>query len=213
MTWSSADPFGASGGRAGGNPGDWQWAELGTPPPSTAEERARMEELHAQEIEAAYARGRAEGEELARAAARREVASALSVARQVVREVQESRAGWDARLNENLVALSTAMARRIVERELRGDPEGFRQLASEAVASFPKGEAVRIRLNPTDLDDLAGLAPDGDPSEALTADRQVRWIADEDVVAGGCVVEGPDRIVDGRVDEALRRLYLMLTHD
>lgn len=211
MTWSSSSPFGNA---PGARPlTDWQWDELESPAPSPAEERARREERHAQEIEAAYRRGRVEGEDAARTAARREVASALSVARGILRETQESRQAWRARLEENLIALATAMARQIVERELRTDVDTFRAQAAQAVATFPVEEALRIRLHPADLELLAALDAAGDPSAAVAAEHSVRWVPDEDVVRGGCVVEGPDRIVDGRVDEALRRIYNTLIHD
>ena len=47
--------------------------------------------------------------------------------------------------------------------------------------------------------------------DETTGGREARWIADEDVVPGGCIVEGPDRIVDGRVDQALERIFWELT--
>lgn len=211
MTWSSSSPFGTAADVPTGT-SDWQWDELETPRATPSEERARNEELHAQEIEAAYHRGRVEGEDAARAAARRELASALSVARTVVRETQEARAGWNARLEENLILLATAMARQVVDRELRSDAESFRALAARAVASFPVDEPLRIRLHPEDLELLASLDPSADPAAILATEHELRWVPDDDVVQGGCVVEGPDRIVDGRVDEALRRIYSALIH-
>jgi flagellar biosynthesis/type III secretory pathway protein FliH len=42
--------------------------------------------------------------------------------------------------------------------------------------------------------------------------RPAHWIADAQVKSGGCVVEGRDRIVDGRVDTALERVYRRLAH-
>jgi flagellar biosynthesis/type III secretory pathway protein FliH len=39
----------------------------------------------------------------------------------------------------------------------------------------------------------------------------VRWLADARIQPGGCVVEGRERIVDGRVDTALERLYRKLS--
>ena len=37
-------------------------------------------------------------------------------------------------------------------------------------------------------------------------------IPDETVSRGGCVVEGPERIVDGRVEGALERIYRTVSH-
>jgi flagellar biosynthesis/type III secretory pathway protein FliH len=38
------------------------------------------------------------------------------------------------------------------------------------------------------------------------------WVPDARIARGGCVVEGRERIVDGRVDSALERVYRRLAH-
>ena len=42
--------------------------------------------------------------------------------------------------------------------------------------------------------------------------RESHWIADHRISTGGCVVEGRDRIIDGRVDTALERAYRRLAY-
>ncbi len=46
----------------------------------------------------------------------------------------------------------------------------------------------------------------------LAARKDVQWLPDPRIAAGGCLIEGRDRIVDGRVDTALERLYRRLTY-
>ena len=41
----------------------------------------------------------------------------------------------------------------------------------------------------------------------ITGARDASWLADARVARGGCLVEGRERIVDGRVDTALERAY------
>lgn len=38
------------------------------------------------------------------------------------------------------------------------------------------------------------------------------WVADARVSRGGCMVEGRERIVDGRIETALERVYRRLVH-
>ena len=73
---------------------------------------------------------------------------------------------------------------------------------------------MRVRVNPHDLSLLSlPNAEDGQPV-SIAPNRDVRWLADLRIHPGGCVVEGRERIVDGRVDTALERLYRKLTdHD
>lgn len=171
-----------------------------------------LEELREREREEAYRRGRADGEQAALARARREVETALGAARRVLEQVREARDGWERSRDEDLVALATAIARQIVGRELQGDLEAFRALIRKAASAFPMDHAVKVRLHPSDLALLAEATGGHAPAPEELDGREARWVADEDVVPGGCLVEGPDRIVDGRVDEALNRIYRELTH-
>ncbi|HVX42066.1 MAG TPA: hypothetical protein VHB25_21065, partial [Gemmatimonadaceae bacterium] len=41
----------------------------------------------------------------------------------------------------------------------------------------------------------------------ITGARDASWLADARISRGGCLVEGRDRIVDGRGDAALERAY------
>lgn len=182
------------------------WADLEQTGPE-ADARAHQVDLHMQEVEEAYRRGFVDGEEAGARMARDELQVAMRATRQALGEVRASRDAWDGRLLERLVVLAAAIARRVVERTREQDPEVFVELAQRAVAAFPIEEAVRIRLHPTDQAVLA----DARHLDQVVGGRTVRWVPDEDVMPGGCIVEGPDRIVDGRLDEALCRIVRSLT--
>jgi flagellar biosynthesis/type III secretory pathway protein FliH len=206
MTWSSSD--GSTGG-ADVTVASWDWKDLALP--GHAADAAEREVLRVQELDAAYRRGRSEGEESAFGRARQELSTAVAAARRVLQEVRTARDAWDRSLEENLVALSTAIARHIVGRELEADPETFRDLVHKAAAAFPADQAVRVRVHPDELALLTGNGEVPLPEDSTLGGREARWLVDEEIVPGGCIVEGPDRIVDGRVDEALERLYWELT--
>ncbi len=213
MIWSSSDRVVRRGAlHPSGDASPWYCADLGAGSSADAPvDAATLEALREEELESAYLRGRAEGEQAGQARARKELTTALSATRRALKQVQEARESWQHTLEENLIALSMAVARRIVGRELEGDRESYRALIQEAVASFPMDQGVRIRLHPDDLEMLAGEGS-GVPGEDVVGGRDARWITDEEIVPGGCVVEGPDRIVDGRVDAALERIFRELAH-
>ena len=55
-------------------------------------------------------------------------------------------------------------------------------------------------------------AIEADPLRGITGDREARWLPDASIAPGGCVVEGRERIIDGRIDTALERVYRRLTY-
>lgn len=176
-----------------------------------AGEPSDLEAVREQERAEAYRQGRADGEQAAHTRARKEMETAMAATRRALQQIREARESWDQRLEANLVALATAIARHLLGRELSGDPQAVRGLVQQALSAFPLDHVVRIRLNPSDLELLAPEGSDPAAGDGTQDGHQARWIADETVSPGGCVVEGPDQIVDGRIGEALERIYWELT--
>lgn len=160
----------------------------------------------------AYALGFEEGYHEGELAEQARLQAARRAAEDALDVIRANEERWSDSISENIVALAVAVARHVVDRELALDPTIVAHIVSQAITAFPIDQPVRIRVNPNDLAvlDAAGLtAADGLGS---VAQRPAHWIADAHVHAGGCVVEGRDRIVDGRVDTALERVYRRLTH-
>jgi flagellar biosynthesis/type III secretory pathway protein FliH len=169
-------------------------------PQLLAEERARL-------IDEGYARGLADGERKASLAAQQRITDAAGVVDAVVVQMREIASLSPSILEENVAALAVIVARQIVAREVSLDRELVADLVRRALTEFPIDQSVRIRVNPLDLA-LLTFTPDGAPGMApITANRDASWLADPRVARGGCLVEGRDRIVDGRVDTALERAY------
>jgi flagellar biosynthesis/type III secretory pathway protein FliH len=173
-----------------------------TPTPEMiAEEKARL-------IDEGYARGLADGEKKAHAAAQARVNDALAVLDGVSGQMREVASLAPSILEENIAALAVIVARQIVAREVSLDRELVAELVRRALTEFPIEQAVRIRVHPLDLAQLTTAAGgSGGDAAPITGSREASWLADPRVARGGCLVEGRDRIVDGRVDTALERAY------
>jgi flagellar biosynthesis/type III secretory pathway protein FliH len=151
----------------------------------------------------AYARGRADAERAVRAQLESEVAAAAAALREAVAAVQLHEARWVANAEENVAALAVAVARHIVQHEVTADPAAVRALVMRALVQLPVDGAITVRLHPADLEACSTLIqPD---ASGRTPD--VRFTADPHIVRGGCLVEGRERIIDGRIDTALERAY------
>ncbi|MGH7617132.1 MAG: FliH/SctL family protein [Gemmatimonadaceae bacterium] len=164
----------------------------------TAEEKARL-------IDEGYARGLADGDARARAAAQAAVTEAVGSLRAIAAELREAGALAPAIMEDNIVALAVLVARQIVGREVSIEKDLVANLVRRALTEFPIDQGVRIRVNPLDLSLLTSAAVSD--AGAITGNRDASWLADPRVSRGGCLIEGRDRIIDGRVDTALERAY------
>jgi flagellar biosynthesis/type III secretory pathway protein FliH len=187
------------GGLAGAEPvnalSDAQSAAL------AAEEAARL-------ADEAYARGLADGERRAAMQSQARMHDALAVIEKIAADMRETASLAPAILEENIAALAVIVARQIVAREVSLDRELVAELVRRALTEFPIEQAVRIRVHPLDLAQLTTAAGgSGGDAAPITGSREASWLADPRVARGGCLVEGRDRIVDGRVDTALERAY------
>jgi flagellar assembly protein FliH len=210
---SSARPFIIRGGAARTQGGAWRLDSLAAarvdaaPAPDPAAVAAAV---HGKEVSDAYAHGfeegRREGEHAEQARLRNSMSSVVD-ALDVIRSSEER---WNGALEENIGALSCAIARHIVDREIAADPELVSRLVKRAIAEFRIDQPVRVRVNPNDL---SIIEANTDPADARhDREHEVHWIGDPRIATGGCVVEGRERIVDGRVDTALERAYRRIAY-
>jgi flagellar biosynthesis/type III secretory pathway protein FliH len=164
---------------------------------------ARAEALVASaEAEAAAVR-QAAGE--VRAAAEREgrAAGMEAAAAQVevrLSELASAQAAWLARAEADSVELALEMARRILGRELRGDPGLVYACASEALRVAGPVRRLRVRLHP----DAVALLRERSPAlGAQVEGRALELVADPALIPGDVVVETEAGQVDGRIESRL----------
>jgi len=191
-----------------------------------AEQAARAAAERERALADARARGRDDGLIEGANAERARLGDALRAAEAALDALRKGEARWAGTIEENICALAVGIAHHIVGREVRTAPDVVSAMVQQALAEFPIDQPLSVRVNPADLQVIATAAtpggqPDapvsGDPDDltlrraAVTSARDLRWVADPRVAPGGCLVEGHDRIIDGRVDTALERLYRRLT--
>lgn len=150
---------------------------------------------------AAFEEGRVAGRAEAQQAADRRVADTVDALSTAIAAVRQHEEAYIGALEENLTTLACAIARQVIQREVQLDPSAIRELVQSALSQFPQESTLKVRLHPHDHALLAG-----DPGY-----RDITWVADPRIVRGGCVVEGRERIIDGRVDLALEQVFRVLT--
>jgi len=161
---------------------------------------------------AAYEEGFAAGLAAGRQEESAKLADAIGALEAAADAIATRQAIPDEMLHEHVLAVSLAVARHIIAREIRGDQQAIADLVRRALTHFPLDEAVRIRVNPRDLSTISTVSSDSGASVRIAPGRNVQWIPDPQMQYGECIVEGRNRIVDGRIDRALERIYHQLSH-
>ena len=218
---AQAAPSAAPRRVTGETPRPWQLEELPAPAPALPEPRsgpsggtrataaAGAEELaalrdamlveRARAVADAHARGRQEGLVDGEASALARLADAFAQVEAIAAAIREQESRFLSSLEENLAALAVSVARHVIDAEVRADPTVVETLVRRALEAFPQDRPARVHLHPDDLARLRAALP--------TATAELQWVADATVQPGGCVVEGRERLVDGRVDTALERIF------
>jgi len=187
--------------------GEFTPTEMRTPATSPddmeADFQARLAVERSRAEAAAYSRGRADGERAARAGVDEEIASAMALLSDALNTVQLHESRWVSNAEENIAALAVMVARHIVQREVSTDSSFVCDVVQRAMAQYPLDQEITIRVNPDDLTACRASIDDA-------GRREIRWISDVSILRGGCLMEGRERIIDGRVDTALERAYRSL---
>lgn len=152
-----------------------------------------------------YAAGRQEAlDEAARAAGQlaREAASQAEAQARSVATLCETLAAWRAPLGAELardvVGLALAIARKVVDRELRQDPEAIVHAVARGLAALPREPGpVDVEVHPDDAARLrAVLDGNGNP----LARHALRLVPNAHLARGGCRIDSPSGDVDASLE-------------
>ena len=104
----------------------------------------------------------------------------------------------------DLDALAVAVARKILQREVETDSSVVAGLVRQALELLPTDTTLAIHLHPADLQALPAILEESvPPVRGMT----IEWSPDPTLERGSFVMETPLRLINGRADIALRKLY------
>lgn len=160
--------------------------------------------------EAAYQRGWDEGRTALQAEEDAALTHRLDALATVRHALDDAASLLQVRFTESVAALAIGVARHVVGHAFANDPDLVRELVERALVMAPLHGPITIRLHPNDLEAIRDL-----PSirEAAPGGVELRWISDSSIIQGGCVLEGPTSVVDGRIDRVMLDIYERLASD
>lgn len=181
-------------------------ADASSQPPKNSEVNklhGRVVELeHAMEIEVRQARERGfeEGQAAARDAAKAEVQPVLEKLLKSCAELTAMRSRIRRETEADVVALTIAIARRVLRRELAVDPEAIHGIVKAALEKVQTKEICLIRLHPDHLSQAQAFFE----KSGLTTGFEIT--ADASLQIGGVIVETKRGNLDASVETQLKEI-------
>ena len=165
-----------------------------------AEARAEAEAM----VKEAYAKGYERGTQDGREAFEQSIAQSAAALDRAAAAIGTARGAFFESLEPQVVELATLIARRVLSREVRADPELIHRTVRHALEKIADRQRLRVVLNPQDmeafrthklslLEDFAGV-------------EELEVEADGRVSPGGCEVESELMQVDARLETLLARV-------
>jgi hypothetical protein len=130
-----------------------------------------------------------------------------------VDELRRASGRFGEALAANAFEIGCLIARRILEAELKSDPELRLALVRSAVRRLGEVQKVVVHLSPVDRDAVAAAlgADDGTAELAGIPAARVELVSDTNLSPGDALVESDTAIVDGRLGTRLEELRRVLS--
>jgi flagellar assembly protein FliH len=160
----------------------------------------------AQEAEL-FAKGFAQGERAAAAAAQEQTAALARQLTSTLSDLMLVRADMIRHTERQMVQLALAIARRVVHREVSLDADLLLAMMRVALDRLSDAARVTIRLNPLDHQPVAAALAGG------ASNAQVTLVPDPRVARAGCRVESEYGEIDAGVDAQIQEIARALLGD
>ena len=162
--------------------------------------RQRIEEESRQR---GYADGQREIQQLVERKLGEQLATLLPALAATIQDIQHAKQTWLTHWERAAVQLATAIAERIIRREVEHKPEIPLELVRESLELAAGSSTLRVLLNPKDHETLQPKA------QALVRDMTglgaCEIVPDPNVTPGGCRVETAFGTIDQQIEAQLQR--------
>jgi flagellar assembly protein FliH len=123
---------------------------------------------------------------------------------EIVRQIDDAKGEILSRWERSALSVITAIAARVIRRELAQQPEISLELIAEALRLATGADDVTLHINPADYDNMRPQIEHLSATLSRLAPSQI--VADAAVSIGGCRVETKFGSIDQQVESQLRRI-------
>ncbi len=150
--------------------------------------------------QAGYKQGQSAGYQAGFETGKKDVTAKLTHLQHILTTLNSPLENLDVEMERDIVSLVTTIARQVIRRELKQEPEHVIGAVRAALAILPMNDRkISIYLHPQDSDIVKkGLSMDDETSW--------RWIDDPTLTRGGCRIETANTLIDASVETQLEKV-------
>jgi flagellar assembly protein FliH len=172
------------------------------------QEAAKIVQQAHQQAEQIRRQAEVDGRQAAEAAVEEKVArrmdAALPALEQLVRQLGDAKGELQRHWEHSAVNVATAIAERIIRREIAHEPQITLDLIAETLRLASGTAEITLRVNPADYENLGSQI--NRLAETLCQLAPSAIVADAAISAGGCRVETKFGEIDQQIESQLRRI-------
>lgn len=169
---------------------------------------ARLKEVQEKAYEEGYELGLVEGTEKAFQEAKSALVLKIQTFEALLKRIEELKSQLLVDNEAELIRLVFLIARKMALRDLADNREAVKEILTSVLGETQVDERVVVRLSAEDLQYLEGLQEkSGQHIESL---QRVKFVVDEKIKSGGCLIETEYGNVDATVEERVERTWQTL---
>jgi len=149
----------------------------------------------------AYERGYKAGEEAGYAFGNQKAKILVDRMNAIAVALESFREELSANLEPKMVELALEIAEKVVQEEIRTNPDVVLNIAREALRRVANWKEITVRVNSADLEYLKENGKD-----LVEGNRELRFVADDSVAPGGCLIQEEYGEVDARIEQQLNEI-------
>lgn len=162
-----------------------------------------------EKVKQAYQEGLARGTEAGRERFLASIAKSAEALEAAAESIREDHENFLNSLEPQVVGLVKLLARRVLDREIRTDPELVQHTARRALSRLAGQYAVTLLVNPADFDAIR--MHEIKLLETVPGVESLHVVASDDIQPGGCIARSEEMEVDARLENLLAQVLDALT--
>ncbi|MGE3760404.1 MAG: FliH/SctL family protein [Pseudobdellovibrionaceae bacterium] len=168
----------------------------------------KLKEVQEKAYQEGYQLGLTEGSEKAFQEGKSDLVDRMRSIESILKSIENLKKNLLIDNEANLIQLLFLVAKKMALRDLEENRDAVKQILSDILGEMQKDEQLIVRLNAEDLLFIEGLQEKS--KEKIESLERVKFIVEDSIKPGGCMIESEYGTVDATIEERVERTWATL---